>query len=78
MFQHRQIHVWISESDYLLLREESTVTSESVSAMIRRLIKQERQRLKGRPEPVVAPRMEPAAYTSDQSECGRLFSTIQP
>ncbi len=77
MFQHRQIHVWISESDYRLLREESTVTSESVSAMIRRLIKQERLRLKGRPES--APQqMQPASYTSDQSECGRLFSTIQP
>jgi predicted CopG family antitoxin len=67
MYQHRQIHVWISESDYRLLREEATVTRESVSAMIRRLIKHERQRLK-----------QPGPYTSDQSECGRLFSTIQP
>ncbi|MDA1307780.1 MAG: hypothetical protein O2917_11020 [Acidobacteria bacterium] len=77
MFQHRQIHVWISESDYRLLREESTVTSESVSAMIRRLIKQERLRLKGRPESGPQ-QMQSASYTSDQSECGRLFSTIQP
>ncbi len=46
MYQHRQIHVWISESDYLLLREQSDVTRESVSALIRRLIKNERQRLK--------------------------------
>ncbi len=46
MYQHRQIHVWISESDYLLLREQSVVTRESVSALIRRLIKSERQRLK--------------------------------
>jgi len=77
MFQHRQIHVWISESDYLLLREEATITRESVSSMIRRLIKQERQRLKLRPEPT-ARHSAPAPYTSDQSECGRLFSTIQP
>jgi hypothetical protein len=46
MYQHRQIHVWISESDYLLLREQATVTRESVSALIRRFIKSERQRLK--------------------------------
>lgn len=46
MYQHRQIHVWISESDYLLLHEQSDVTRESVSALIRRMIKNERQRLK--------------------------------
>lgn len=46
MYQHRQIHVWISESDYLLLREQSVMTRESVSALIRRLIKSERLRLK--------------------------------
>lgn len=46
MYQHRQIHVWISESDYLLLREQAEVTRESVSALIRRMIKGERQRLK--------------------------------
>jgi len=46
MFQHRQIHVWISESDYLLLHEQADLTLESVSALIRRLIKSERLRLK--------------------------------
>lgn len=46
MYQHRQIHVWISESDYLLLHEQSEVTRESVSALIRRMIKSERLRLK--------------------------------
>lgn len=46
MHQHRQIHVWISESDYLLLRERSTMARETVSSQIRRLIKAERQRLK--------------------------------
>jgi uncharacterized protein (DUF1778 family) len=46
MFQHRQIHVWISESDYLLLHEQADLTRESVSALIRRLIKSERLRLK--------------------------------
>ena len=39
MYQHRQIHVWISESDYLLLQEQAVVTRESVSALIRRFIK---------------------------------------
>lgn len=46
MHRHRQIHVWISESDYLLLREQADVTRESVSALVRRLIKAERLRLK--------------------------------
>lgn len=49
MYQHRQIHVWISESDYLLLHEQAEVTRESVSALIRRLIKGERLRLKELP-----------------------------
>lgn len=46
MHQHRQIHVWITESDYLLLREQAVVTRESVSGLIRRFIKNERQRLR--------------------------------
>lgn len=70
MDQHRQIHVWISESDYLMLREQSEVTRESVSTLIRRLIKSERRRLDVRePDP---------RYIRAQSECGRLFNTIQP
>jgi len=46
MHQHRQIHVWISESDYLLLHEQAEVTRESVSALLRRYIRNERLRLK--------------------------------
>jgi len=38
MRQHRQIHVWITESDYLRLRERSTEEKKSVSAILRRLI----------------------------------------
>lgn len=72
MYQHRQIHVWISESDYLLLREQADVMRDSVSAIIRRMIKHERQRLRRSEQETLA------AYTSDQSECGRLFSMIQP
>ena len=49
MHQHRQIHVWITESDYLMLREQSAETRESVSAIVRRLIKTGRQRLRGAP-----------------------------
>jgi hypothetical protein len=48
MHQHRQIHVWISESDYLLLREQSVESRESVSAIVRRLVRTERQRLQER------------------------------
>jgi len=86
MYQHRQIHVWISESDYLLLHEQSDVTRESVSALIRRLIKSERQRLKheecARMSVLVVASEDPNGVrddqTSDQSECGRLFSMIHP
>jgi hypothetical protein len=45
MYQHRQIHVWITESDYLMLREQSVEARESVSAILRRLLKHERQRM---------------------------------
>jgi len=44
MYQHRQIHVWISESDYLMLHERSAAEQESVSAILRKLIKAERLR----------------------------------
>ena len=49
MRQHRQIHVWITESDYLLLREQSVEERESVSGILRRLIRMERHRLQGEP-----------------------------
>ncbi|GEM_PF-6529288 len=78
MHQHRQIHVWISESDYLLLREQSVVARDSVSAVIRRLIKSERQRLKDEGPMRMAGAGCRRAYTSDQSECGRLLSTSHP
>ncbi|MCR4374551.1 MAG: hypothetical protein NUW22_06845 [Acidobacteria bacterium] len=52
MYQHRQIHVWITESDYLMLREQSVESRESVSAVVRRLVKNERLRLQDlRPAP---------------------------
>jgi len=46
MYQHRQIHVWISESDYLMLHERSAEEQESVSAILRKLIKAERLRMR--------------------------------
>lgn len=76
MEQHRQIHVWISESDYFLLREQAEVTRDSVSAIIRRIIKIERQRIRHTGQDGPAAVQSP--HTRDQSECGRLFSTIQP
>lgn len=44
MRQHRQIHIWITESDYQLLREQSLEEKASVSALLRRLIRLERYR----------------------------------
>ncbi len=81
MYQHRQIHVWLSESDYRQLREQAEDGQESVSAIVRRLVKSERKRLKvlgcsGALVPVhrstEAPEHwstgAPEHYTNDQSE----------
>ena len=46
MRQHRQIHVWITESDYLMLHAQSAEERASVSAILRRLIRTERCRLR--------------------------------
>jgi len=56
MRQHRQIHVWISESDYLMLHEQSAEERASMSAILRRLIRMERSRLReGGPVPEMLP-----------------------
>ena len=46
MRQHRQIHLWVSESDYLLLHEQAAEEQDSVSAILRRLIRNERHRIR--------------------------------
>lgn len=56
MRQHRQIHVWITESDYLMLHSQSAEERVSVSAILRRLIRTERCRLReGGPVPDMLP-----------------------
>ena len=56
MRQHRQIHVWISESDYLMLHAQSAEERASMSAILRRLIRMERSRLReGGPVPDMLP-----------------------
>ena len=60
MRQHRQIHLWITESDYLLLREQSEDERESVSGILRRLIRNERCRLRDERAPA-ADDLDPAA-----------------
>lgn len=65
MYQHRQIHVWITESDYQMLRELSVESKESVSAIIRKLVKNERQRVQDtQPDPVEQPREVYRSYAS--------------
>jgi predicted CopG family antitoxin len=39
MYRHRQLHLWITDHDYSLLRELAEERKESLSAVIRRLIK---------------------------------------
>lgn len=60
MRQHRQIHLWITESDYLLLREQSVEEKDSISGLLRRLIRNERLRQRDEPVPV-ADELGPAA-----------------
>lgn len=65
MYQHRQIHVWITESDYQMLRELSVESRESVSAIIRKLVKNERQRVQDiQPDPVEQPTEVFRSYAS--------------
>lgn len=39
MHRHRQLHLWISENDYLSLREMASARRETLSSVIRQLIK---------------------------------------
>lgn len=39
MYRYRQLHLWITDHDYLLLREIATEKKETLSSVIRRLIK---------------------------------------
>jgi hypothetical protein len=39
MHRHRQLHLWISENDYLSLREMASERRETLSSVIRQLIK---------------------------------------
>lgn len=39
MDRHRQLHLWITEHDYLQLRDLADTRGETLSAVIRRLIK---------------------------------------
>jgi hypothetical protein len=39
MHRHRQLHLWITEHDYSLLRELADERGETLSSVIRRLIK---------------------------------------
>ena len=39
MYRHRQLHLWITEHDYSLLRDLAGERHETMSSVIRRLIK---------------------------------------
>jgi hypothetical protein len=39
MYRHRQLHLWITEHDYSLLRDLADERNETLSSVIRRLIK---------------------------------------
>lgn len=39
MFRHRQLHLWITDHDYSLLKELAQERKETLSSVIRKLIK---------------------------------------
>jgi hypothetical protein len=39
MYRHRQLHLWITDHDYYLLRDIAEERHETLSSVIRRLIK---------------------------------------
>ena len=43
--RYRQVHIWITESDYRLLRDRAEQSRESFSAAVRRVMRAERTRL---------------------------------
>ena len=42
MYRHRQLHLWITDYDYVVLRSLAHEQNESLSAVIRKLIKLQR------------------------------------
>ncbi len=53
--RHRQLHLWITERDYSLLRELAKARRETLSSVVRRLIKLQRAgSVVGDPEPPCA------------------------
>jgi hypothetical protein len=59
MTRQRQLHLWITDHDYSLLRELAEERKETLSSVIRRLIKA------NRPEP-----MFPTASSGDTTPVG--------
>ena len=39
MYRHRQVHLWITDHDYRVLRTLANARQETLSSVIRRLIK---------------------------------------
>ena len=42
MYRHRQLHLWVTDYDYSLLRDLAAERNETLSSVIRRLIKLQR------------------------------------
>jgi hypothetical protein len=39
MYRHRQLHLWITDHDYVVLRSLANERNESLSSVVRKLIK---------------------------------------
>ena len=56
MYRNRQLHLWITEHDYALLRELADERKQTLSSVIRRLIKLQHSELGGSvpPDPLTS------------------------
>ncbi len=63
MHGHRQLHLWVSDHDYSRLRELAREHRESLSAIIRRLIKVHRATPVGLAAPAMTAAIAPSPLT---------------
>jgi hypothetical protein len=59
MNRHRQLHLWITDHDYRVLRTWANARQETLSCVIRRLIKAQQDAARG-PAPLVTDQEDPS------------------
>ena len=68
MYRHRQLHLWITDHDYRVLRTLAKARQETLSSVIRRLIKSHQ-------DPAPAPTTETTGTTGTTGTSGTTGTT---